>query len=65
MRSLGDEYFILLLLYVNDVLCFSNHLYDVNELNTKLGWKVKGIEELINFGCLRKAMFKVFRENLT
>lgn len=37
VRSLDDEFFIFLLLYVGDMLIVSNHLHDVNELKTKLG----------------------------
>lgn len=37
LRSLNDNSFIFLLLYVDDILIVANHLHDVNELNTKLG----------------------------
>ena len=36
MRSLDDDSFIFLLLYVNDMLITSNHLCDVNELKSLL-----------------------------
>jgi len=36
VRSLDDESFIFLLLYVDDMLIASNHLRDVNELKSLL-----------------------------
>lgn len=37
MRILDDGSFIFVLLYVDDMLIYANHLNDVNELKTKLG----------------------------
>lgn len=36
-RSLGDSSFIVMLLYVDDILIAANRLHNVNELKTKLG----------------------------
>ena len=52
MRSLGDGYFIFMLLYVEDMLIASNHLCDVNELKSMLGKEF----DMKDFGPTKKIL---------
>lgn len=59
VRSLGDGYFIFLLLYMDDMLIVVNHLNDVNELKTKFGKEF----DMKDLGVVKKILgMKIHRD---